>query len=72
MGRTQVRELCSPLLTLGLVAQTLQVSVVTVRRLIARRALASHKIGGQVRVSIRDLDAYLAKTRINPVGENTK
>lgn len=46
-------------------AVILRVSQRTVRRLIARRELAFHKCGGQVRISKKDLETYLSSTR-NP------
>jgi excisionase family DNA binding protein len=49
------------LLTLDDVAKILQVSVVTVRRLINDGALKAIKVRGQLRVKQEDLDAYLRR-----------
>jgi excisionase family DNA binding protein len=55
------------LLTEAEVAATLGISKVSVHRLRARRQLGWHKVGGLVRVSTVDLEAYLTRTRINPI-----
>jgi len=49
------------LLTLDDVAHILQVSVVTVRRLIKDGELRAIKVRGQVRVKQADLDDYLRR-----------
>jgi excisionase family DNA binding protein len=52
-------------------AQLLGVSVVTCRRLIARRALAHRKIGGLIRIDVRDLEDYLARTHVRAIASPT-
>lgn len=54
------------LLTLREVADALQVSEKTVRRLVNRGDLAGFKVGdrGQVRIMQEDLDAYLQTQRV--------
>jgi excisionase family DNA binding protein len=54
---------CAPLLTVQAVADLLDVSSKTVRRLIARGDLAAHRIGGSLRVSEGDLRVYLGRCR---------
>jgi excisionase family DNA binding protein len=59
-------------LTVPEVAQIMRVSVATVRRAIARRAVAAHKPSGRHgRTLIRavDLMAFLARSRIGAIGE---
>ena len=58
------------LLDTGAVAQRLNVSCKTVRRLIARHELPVHRIGRLLRVSEIDLDNYIASRR--QVKRNTK
>ena len=45
------------------VAEALEVSTRTVRRWIAKRALAAHRVDGVVRISEADLRAFLAMHR---------
>jgi excisionase family DNA binding protein len=49
--------------TINDIAQSLDVSTRTVRRLIKTGALAAHHIGGTVRVSEADFAAFLATRR---------
>lgn len=51
------------LYTLTQIAHKAHVSVKTVRRLIARGELRTHRIGAQIRVSDGDWQAYLAGSR---------
>ena len=51
------------LYTLTQIAHKAHVSVKTVRRLIARGELQTHRIGAQIRVSEGDWQAYLARNR---------
>ena len=55
------------ILTLQEVADTLQVSERTIRRLVNRGDLAGFKVGdrGQLRVKIEDLQAYLERQRVH-------
>ncbi|MHA4950570.1 helix-turn-helix domain-containing protein [Micromonospora sp. SD19] len=51
------------LLRLGQVADELNVSISTVRRLVRRGDLAGCKVGYQIRVAREDLDAYILQQR---------
>jgi excisionase family DNA binding protein len=51
------------LLTIIQVADALNVSIKTVRRLIESRELHHHRMGGIIRVSEEDLRAYVNSTR---------
>ena len=51
------------------VAERLGASQKFVRGLLARRELASHRIGRVVRVSERDLQEYLRRARVPARGE---
>jgi excisionase family DNA binding protein len=55
------------LLKLSRVAKLLDMSTKTVRRLVERRELVAIRIGGQWRVDPRDLAAYLAHHRTEPM-----
>ena len=54
------------LLSLRKVAEHLDVSLSTVRRLIGERVLRAHRVGGQLRVSLADLQAYVAASVHGP------
>jgi excisionase family DNA binding protein len=53
-----------PLLSVAAVAERLNVSTRSVRRSIARRDLRKHRIGGQIRVSEADLEAFMLRSRV--------
>lgn len=59
------------LLTLREVADALQVSERTIRRLVNRGDLVGFKVGdrGQVRVKSEDLEAYLERQRVQVNGQ---
>jgi excisionase family DNA binding protein len=59
------------LLTLREVADALQVSERTIRRLVNRGDLVGFKVGdrGQVRVKSEDLEAYLERQRVHANGQ---
>lgn len=59
------------LLTLREIAESLQVSERTIRRLVNRGDLAGFKVGdrGQVRVKSEDLEAYLERQRVHADGQ---
>ena len=59
------------LLTLREIAESLQVSERTIRRLVNRGDLAGVKVGdrGQVRVKSEDLEAYLERQRVHADGQ---
>lgn len=51
------------------VANALGVSLATIRRLRARRQLAWHRVGGQVRISISDVQLCLSRARTASTGD---
>ena len=59
------------LLTIREVADALQVSERTIRRLVNRGDLVGFKVGdrGQVRVKSEDLEAYLERQRVHADGQ---
>jgi excisionase family DNA binding protein len=54
-------------LTVQETADYLNTSVRFVRRLIAERRIAFHKVGAHVRIATADLDAFLLAGRVEPV-----
>jgi excisionase family DNA binding protein len=54
-------------LTVKQAAEYLNTSVRFVRRLIAERRVAFHKVGAHVRLSVADLDAFLAAGRVDAI-----
>jgi excisionase family DNA binding protein len=48
-------------------AQYLNTSVRFIRRLIAERRIAFHKLGTHVRLALADLDAFIAAGRVEPI-----
>jgi excisionase family DNA binding protein len=57
------------LLTVEQAAERLGMSVRHVRRLLAERRVAYHRLGRAVRLHPADLDAYVAATRVAPLIE---
>ncbi|MPZ83420.1 MAG: helix-turn-helix domain-containing protein [Actinophytocola sp.] len=57
----------SKYLTASEAADYLNTSVRFVRRLIAERRIAFHKIGRHVRLAVADLDAFVAAGRVAPI-----
>jgi excisionase family DNA binding protein len=51
-------------LTVSEAAEYLNTSVRFVRRLIAERRIAFHKVGAHVRLAIADLDAFIQSGRV--------
>jgi excisionase family DNA binding protein len=51
------------LLTIGQVAERLQVCTKTVRRFITAKDLVAHRIGGQLRISAADLQVFIRLRR---------
>jgi excisionase family DNA binding protein len=45
----------------------LNTSVRFVRRLVAERRIAFHKVGAHIRFAVADLDAFLAAGRVEPI-----
>jgi excisionase family DNA binding protein len=56
--RIPVKPKSEPLLTLQDLATRWQVSLKSVRRIVARGELKVHRIGHQIRISVEDLNAY--------------
>jgi excisionase family DNA binding protein len=54
-------------LTVGEAADYLNTSVRFVRRLIAERRIAFHKVGAHVRLAVTDLDSFIAAGRVEPI-----
>lgn len=54
-------------LTVGEAARYLNTSVRFIRRLIAERRIAFHKVGAHVRLAVPDLDAFIEAGRVEPV-----
>jgi excisionase family DNA binding protein len=48
-------------------AEYLSTSVRFIRRLVAERRVAFHKVGKYVRFAVSDLDAFVAAGRVEPV-----
>ncbi|HKS45459.1 MAG TPA: helix-turn-helix domain-containing protein [Amycolatopsis sp.] len=48
-------------------AEYLNTSVRFVRRLIAERRIAFHKVGAHVRLSVDDLEAFVQAGRVEPI-----
>jgi excisionase family DNA binding protein len=54
-------------LTVDDAADYLSTSVRFIRRLIAERRIAFHRVGRHVRLSVADLDAFVAAGRVDPI-----
>jgi excisionase family DNA binding protein len=57
----------SKYLTVSEAADYLNTSVRFVRRLIAERRIAFHKVGRHVRLAVADLDAFVEAGRVAPI-----
>lgn len=53
-------------LTVAEAAEYLNTSVRFVRRLIAERRIAFHKVGAHVRLALSDLDSFVQAGRVEP------
>lgn len=60
-------DLTSPYLSVPEAAEYLNTSIRFIRRLVAERRVAFHKLGSHVRFAISDLDAFAAAGRIEPI-----
>jgi excisionase family DNA binding protein len=60
------------LLTITEVAEFLRISIPTVRRLIEQRQIPFLKVGGSIRFTRSDIDAYLQKRRVRSIDGNNK
>ena len=56
-----------PFLTVPEAAAHLNTSVRFVRRLVAERRIAFHKVGTHVRIALVDLEAFIQAGRVEPV-----
>lgn len=54
-------------LTVQEAADHLNTSVRFVRRLIAERRIAFHRVGRHIRLALADLDAFVAAGRVSPI-----
>ncbi|HEX5406453.1 MAG TPA: helix-turn-helix domain-containing protein [Pseudonocardiaceae bacterium] len=54
-------------LTVAEAALYLNTSVRFIRRLIAERRIAFHKVGSHVRLAVADLDVFIAAGRVEPI-----
>jgi excisionase family DNA binding protein len=54
-------------LTVGEAAEYLNTSVRFVRRLVAERRVAFHKVGSHVRFALADLEAFVRSGRVEPI-----
>jgi excisionase family DNA binding protein len=54
-------------LTVGEAADYLNTSARFIRRLIAERRIAFHKVGAHVRLAVADLDAFISAGRVEPI-----
>lgn len=57
----------TPYLTVAGAAAYLNTSVRFVRRLIAERRIAFHKVGSHVRIAVVDLEAFVQAGRVEPI-----
>ncbi|KZB81814.1 helix-turn-helix domain-containing protein [Amycolatopsis regifaucium] len=57
-------------LTVDEAAEYLNTGARFVRRLIAERRIAFHKVGAHVRLAVADLDAFVMAGRVEPVQVN--
>ncbi len=60
-------ETGTPYLTVPGAATYLNTSVRFVRRLIAERRIAFHKVGAHVRIAVVDLEAFVQGGRVEPI-----
>lgn len=58
-------------LTVAESAEYLNTSVRFVRRLIAERRIAFHKVGAHVRLAVDDLEAFVQAGRVEPVSASS-
>lgn len=54
-------------LTVDEAADYLNTGVRFIRRLIAERRIAFHKVGAHVRLAVEDLDAFVLAGRVEPI-----
>jgi excisionase family DNA binding protein len=66
-ANTRERNTIPRYLSVPEAAEYLNTSVRFVRRLVAERRVAFHKLGKHIRFAVDDLDNYLAAGRIEPI-----
>jgi excisionase family DNA binding protein len=64
---TSLTTSAAEFLTIEQAAERINMSVRYVRRLVAERRIAFHKIGRAVRLHVSDVDAHAAAGRIEPL-----
>lgn len=69
--RTGTAPSIPDLLTLEEAAQRIKMSTRHVRRLVAERRIAAHRLGRSVRINPDDLAAYVAAGRVEPITHTT-
>lgn len=57
----------APYLTVSEAADYLHTSVRFVRRLVAERRIAFHKVGSHVRIAVADLEDFVQAGRVEPI-----
>ncbi|MGW4590661.1 excisionase family DNA-binding protein [Amycolatopsis thermoflava] len=57
----------SKYLTVAEAADYINTGVRFIRRLIAERRIAFHKVGAHVRLAVEDLEAFVAAGRVEPI-----
>jgi len=65
--KAKEKDITSRYLSVAEAAEYLSTSVRFVRRLVAERRVAFHKVGKFVRFAVADLDAFVAAGRVEPV-----
>jgi excisionase family DNA binding protein len=60
----------SEILTIEEAARRMNMSVRHVRRLVAERRIAFHKLGRSVRIDAADVQAYIDAGRVEPITES--
>ena len=61
---TRIHRPAPKLISIEKTAEFLDVSPSTVRRLVSSRQLKAHKVGGQIRISMGDLVAFIDQGRV--------
>lgn len=64
---TSTTQVPAHYLTVGGAAEYLNTSVRFVRRLVAERRIAFHKVGSHVRIGVADLEAFVRAGRVEPI-----
>jgi excisionase family DNA binding protein len=64
MPSTRIHRPAPKLISIEKTAEFLDVSPSTVRRLVSSRQLKAHKVGGQIRISMADLLAFIDQSTV--------